>query len=209
MRDAALRRQKDRWLEPIATHALAGVHPNSISLAALVVGLLSALAIWQGVLWLGLLLWIGNRVLDGLDGVVARKYGKQSDFGGYLDLALDYIVYLAIPLAFVALEPSPLRFWGGLLLISSFVLNLMSWSVLSAILEKRSRQMAARSQGREGERQTTVEMPPGLIEGAETIAFYTLFFLLASQVSYLFLLMALLVFFTAAQRIWWAYRHVR
>jgi phosphatidylglycerophosphate synthase len=221
MRDAALRRQKDRWLEPIATQALAGVHPNSISAAALVVGLLAAAAAWQGMLWLGLLLWIGNRVLDGLDGVVARKYGKQSDFGGYLDLALDYVVYLAIPVAFVALEPSPLRFWGGLLLISSFVLNLMSWSVLSAILEKRRWQAAARSQEREGarafgrqperqpERQTTVEMPPGLIEGAETIAFYTLFFLLASQVSFLFLLMALLVFFTAAQRIWWAYNNVR
>jgi phosphatidylglycerophosphate synthase len=229
MRDAALRRQKDRWLEPIATRALANVHPNSISAAALVVGLLSALAVWQGVLWLGLLLWIGNRVLDGLDGVVARKYGKQSDFGGYLDLALDYVVYLAIPLAFVALEPSPLRFWGGLLLISSFVLNLVSWSVLSAILEKRGRQALAgqgvrqpegetpnqtqrqpeRQAERQNERQTTVEMPPGLIEGAETIAFYTLFFLLASLVSYLFLLMALLVFFTAAQRIWWAYHHVR
>jgi hypothetical protein len=164
---------------------------------------------------------------------VARKYGKQSDFGGYLDLALDYAVYLAIPLAFVALDPSPLRFWGGLLLISSFVLNLMSWSVLSTILEKRGWQIAAGQQqrptdGQEGaedggqverrierqaerqaERQTTVEMPPGLIEGAETIAFYTLFFLLASQVSYLFLLMALLVFFTAGQRIWWAYHNVR
>ena len=52
-------------------------------------------------------------------------------------------------------------------------------------------------------------MPPGLIEGAETIAFYTLFFLLPGQVAWLFGVMALLVFFTAGQRIWWAYRHVR
>jgi phosphatidylglycerophosphate synthase len=151
-------------------------------------------------LWLGLLLWLINRTLDGLDGVVARKFGKQSDFGGYLDLALDYVVYLAVPLAFVAAAPSPALFWAALFLISSYVLNLMSWSVLSAILEKRRWQAKGR--------QTTIEMPPGLMEGAETIAFYTLFFLLPGQVAWLFGLMALLVFFTAGQRIWWASRHV-
>jgi phosphatidylglycerophosphate synthase len=201
MRDAALRRQKDRWLEPLAARWLAPIHPNWISLGALLLGLGAAVAVWQGVLWLGLLLWIFNRTLDGLDGVVARKFGTQSDFGGYLDLALDYIVYLAVPLAFVAAHPTPPLFWAALLLISSFVLNLMSWSVLSAILEKRRLQSVGR--------QTTVEMPPGLIEGAETIVFYTLFFLLPGQVVWLFGLMALLVFFTAAQRIWWASRHVR
>jgi hypothetical protein len=52
-------------------------------------------------------------------------------------------------------------------------------------------------------------MPPGLIEGAETIAFYTLFFLLPGYTAWLFCVMALLVFFTAGQRIWWAWRHVR
>jgi phosphatidylglycerophosphate synthase len=201
MRDAALRRQKDRWLEPLATRRLAAVDPNLISLTAMLVGLGAAVAVWQGAIWLGLLLWLINRTLDGLDGVVARKFGKQTDFGGYLDLALDYVVYLSVPLAFVAGAPSFPLFWAALFLISSFVLNLMSWSVLSAILEKRR----LLSPGR----QTTVEMPPGLIEGAETIAFYTLFFLLPGQVTWLFGLMALLVVFTAGQRIWWAYRHVR
>jgi phosphatidylglycerophosphate synthase len=200
MRDAALRRQKDRWLDPLAMRWPANIHPNWISLAAMLVGLVGAAAVWQGMLWLGLLLWLINRTLDGLDGVVARKFGKQSDFGGYLDLALDYVVYLAVPLAFVAAAPSPALYWAALFLISSYVLNLMSWSVLSAILEKRRWQAKAR--------QTTIEMPPGLIEGAETIAFYTLLFLLPSQVAWLFGLMALLVFFTTGQRIWWASRHV-
>ncbi len=200
MRDAALRRQKDRWLDPLAMRWPANIHPNWISLAAMLVGLAGAVAVWQGMLWLGLLLWLINRTLDGLDGVVARKFDKQSDFGGYLDLALDYVVYLAVPLAFVAAAPSPALFWAALFLISSYVLNLMSWSVLSAILEKRRWQAKTR--------QTTIEMPSGLIEGAETIAFYTLFFLLPGQVAWLFGVMALLVFFTAGQRIWWASRHV-
>lgn len=201
MHDAALRRQKDRWLQPLATGRLGAIHPNWISLAALLAGVTAAVAVWQGALWLGLLLWVFNRTLDGLDGVVARKFGKQTDFGGYLDLAFDYVVYLAVPLGFVAAAPAPMLFWAALLLISSYVLNLMSWSVLAAILEKRR----LLSSGR----QTTIEMPPGLIEGAETIAFYTLFFLLPDQVAWLFGVMALLVLFTGGQRIWWAYRHVR
>ena len=57
-------------------------------------------------------------------------------------------------------------------------------------------------------RLTAIGMPAGLIEGAETIVFYTLFFLLPAYVGWLFLLMAALVLVTAAQRIWWTYRHV-
>lgn len=41
------------------------------------------------------------RVLDGLDGVVARQRNKQTDFGGYLDIVLDFTVYSIIPVALV------------------------------------------------------------------------------------------------------------
>lgn len=41
------------------------------------------------------------RVLDGLDGVVARQKNKQTDFGGYLDIILDFTVYSIIPVAIV------------------------------------------------------------------------------------------------------------
>ena len=108
-----------------------------------------------------------NRVLDGLDGVIARVHDKQSDFGGYLDLLLDFVVYLAVPLAFVGVTPTPVNLWAGIALLSAYVINLLSWSTLSALLEKRRLQSA--------DRLTSVEMPPGLIEGAETILFYVSF----------------------------------
>ncbi|HRW50460.1 MAG: CDP-alcohol phosphatidyltransferase family protein [Caldilinea sp.] len=200
MRDAALRKQKDRLMAPLAGGWAAAIHPNHISVLALVVGLLAAWATWQQWYWAALVLWIGNRVLDGLDGVIARVHHKQSDFGGYLDLILDFVVYLAIPIAFVAAMPTTLNLWAAIALISSFVLNLLSWSTLSAILEKRH--LVA------GERLTAISMPPGLIEGAETIAFYTLFFLLPGYVGPLFMVMAALVVITAAQRVWWAWRHL-
>lgn len=201
MRDAVLRQQKDRLLAPLAKQIFVTVHPNFVSLIALLVGLLSALAILSHAYWVGLGLWLANRTLDGLDGLIARTHDKQSDFGGYLDLFFDFIVYLAIPLAFLFAWPAPINLWAGLALFAVYYLNTMSWTVLSAILEKRQLQSTARL--------TTMEMPTGLIEGAETILFYSAFYLFPGYLAYSFGFMTILVLYTALQRIWWAYRHLQ
>lgn len=200
MQDAFLRRQKDRLMTPMAGPAFAAIHPNVISVVAMFIGLGSVAAIlmqWYGV---GLLLWALNRIMDGLDGVVARVHQKQSDFGGYLDLFLDFIIYLAVPIAFIAAQPTMNHLWAGLFLMCSYVLNSISWTTLAALLEKRQRHTVNRL--------TSMEMPTGLIEGAETIVFYTLFYLLPESITVLFTAMAILVIFTASQRVWWAYRHL-
>ncbi len=201
MQDAFLRQQKDRLMTPLAGQIFATIHPNVISFIALVIGLGAAGAILAEMYWLGLILWILNRIADGLDGVVARVYQKQSDFGGYLDLFLDFIIYLAVPLAFMVARPNVINLWAGLFLLSSYVLNSISWTTLAALLEKRQRQTINRL--------TSIEMPTGLIEGAETIFFYTLFYLLPSYIAVLFTVLAILVVFTASQRVWWAYRHLQ
>lgn len=200
MRDSMLRERKDKLLLPMTQQLLGWIHPNVISFIALLVGLWAAAATLQGSYWLGLVLWLMNRVLDGLDGLVARVHHKQSDFGGYLDLLLDFVVYLAVPIAFVASMPTTANLWSGIALLAVYVLNTLSWTTLSAVLEKRKMQNQARL--------TTMEMPTGLIEGAETIFFYVLFFLLPAYLDVLFYTMALLVLFTAMQRVWWAYRHL-
>ena len=152
--------------------------------------------------WFGLVLWLLNRILDGLDGVVARRHDKQSDFGGYLDLFFDFLVYLAVPISFaVAMPATPLILWALAGLLASYYLNTMTWMGLSALLEKR--QMQAKI------RQTSMEMPTGLIEGAETIVLYTLFFVSPQYIAIQFGLMATLVLFTAIQRLLWTYRHIR
>ncbi len=201
MRDAALRKDKDRLLQPIAKRWFAHVHPNWISAAALGFGLACALAAWQQLYIVAILLWVINRVLDGLDGIVAREHDKQSDFGGYLDLLLDFLVYLAVPMAIAAAQPSLPILWATVALLGAFVINLLSWSVLSAILEKRATAATGKL--------TTVAMPGGLIEGAETIFFYTLFLLLPAYATALFVVMAALVLVTAAQRVLWASLHLR
>jgi len=200
MQDMALRKRKDGLMTPLAREFFATIHPNYLSVAALVVGLTSAAAIAGQQLGLGFALWILNRGLDGLDGAVARAHNKQSDFGAYLDLLLDFVIYLAIPLAFIRIAPTGLNMWAALVLLSAYVLNLLSWTTLSTLLEKRR-------MGSPG-RLTGVEMPAGLIEGAETILFYSLFFLLPAHIGLLFGVLALLVFITAGQRVIWAYRHL-
>ena len=200
MRDSVLREQKDKLMLPVAEQLLSAIHPNVLSFIALGIGLLSAAAIWQQAYWAGLGFWILNLVIDGLDGLVARVHHKQSDFGGFLDLLLDFVIYLAIPLALTAANPTLLNMWACLALLSSYIINLLSWTTLSALLEKHKLQTSGRL--------TSIEMPTGLVEGAETIAFYTLFLLLPTHLAPLFLMMAVLVFFTASQRIWWAYHNL-
>ena len=201
MRDAMLRQKKDELLVPLARQFFFRIHPNWVSLIAMVVGLASAAAVLGQQYWLGLGLWLLNRVLDGLDGLVARVHNKQSDFGGFLDLMFDFVVYLAVPIAFVAALPSDLNRWALVWLLAIYVLNLLSWTTLAALVEKRSLERT--------DRLTSIEMPVGLIEGAETILFYVLFFLLPIFVGYLFIIMGALVLFTAGQRVRWAYLHLR
>jgi phosphatidylglycerophosphate synthase len=201
MRDIMLRQQKDRLLAPVAEYGLGWIHPNVVSFAALAVGLLAAFAVLQEAYLAGLVLWFFNRILDGLDGVVARTHQKQSDFGGYLDLFLDFVIYVAVPVALVSKMPTAANLWACVALFASYYLNTMSWTILAALLEKRRMQSSNRL--------TSLEMPTGLIEGAETIVFYAAFFLFPNYLAFLFVLMAALVFFTAGQRLVWVYRYLQ
>jgi hypothetical protein len=74
---------------------------------------------------------------------------------------------------------------------------------LAAMLEKRNAGAASRGET------TSVTMPAGLIEGAETIVFYTLFLLFPNALVLLFSLMATLVLVTASQRVGWALWHMK
>ncbi|MEX2468048.1 MAG: CDP-alcohol phosphatidyltransferase family protein [Gemmatimonadota bacterium] len=198
MFDPALRRLKDRLLDPLA-RGLPGVPPLALTGAALVLGLASAYAAWHGRFGLALTLWLGNRVFDGLDGAVARMHGKASDLGGFLDLVADFVVYGTIPAA-LALRPGahPALAGAAVVLLVAFYVNTVSWTVASALLEKRARGAAPNPSP------TSVTIPEGLVSGGETILFYTLFFLLPEHQLSLFYAMAGLTAITVAQRVAWA-----
>ncbi len=203
MIDKALREPKETVLTPLVRGPLRRIHPTAVTIAAAAVGVAAGLAAWQGAYLPALGLWAVNRVLDGLDGTLARSTGQQSDLGAYLDIMLDHAVYVAVPLGLALAAGTPVAYLALALLLASFYLNGASWMYLAALLEKRNAGAAARGE------LTTVTMPGGLVEGAETVVLYTLFLLFPGALVPLFGLMAVLVLFTVGQRVAWAVRRLR
>jgi phosphatidylglycerophosphate synthase len=200
MIDKALREPKELAMALVVRGPIRRLHPTVVTVLAAGFGVAAALAAWQGSYLPALSLWAANRVLDGLDGTLARITGRQSDLGAYLDIVLDHLVYAAIPFGLAVAAGTPAALLALAALLSSFYVNAASWMYLAALLEKRSAGAAASGE------LTGVTMPTGIIEGAETVVFYTLFLLLPGATAPLFWLMAALVAITAAQRVLWAIR---
>lgn len=196
--DKQLREVKERVLDPGAEWLGQYVSPMQVTLAGGVVGVIAGAVTLQAAYGLGLALWLVNRVLDGLDGTIARKTNQQSDLGGYVDILIDHVVYASVPI-FLAISVNRVEVYIALaLMLMAFYTNAAGWAVLSSILEKRNLGAKAHSE------KTTVSMPTGLIEGTETIIGYILFFLFPAYLEWLFLVMAVLVGLTIIQRLMWA-----
>lgn len=200
MFDPALRPLKDAALAPLA-RLLDAVPPAALTGAGLAAGLGAAWAGFRGAWTLGFGLWVACRILDGLDGLVARRRGEASDLGGLLDLLADFVVYAAIPIG-LALRPGapPELPVTVAILLGVFYVNTASWMIPSALLERRGR--GARVTGEP----TAITIPEGLVSGTETIVFYALFFLLPEGQLLLVQAMAALTAVTVLQRLVWAVR---
>ncbi|MEO0561500.1 MAG: CDP-alcohol phosphatidyltransferase family protein [Chloroflexota bacterium] len=202
MLDRNLRVYKEELLTPVADNALRRVHPTTLTLIGFAFGIGAGLAAWQGLYVLGFGLWALNRIFDGLDGTVARRYNKQTDLGGYIDIMLDDVIYVFV-VFMMALGVNSLAGYIAVgALIASYRVNVTSWLYLSTVLEKR--QQGAKS----NKEMTSVTMPPGLIEGTETVVAYFIFFALPGQMVWLFWAFTVLVTITAAQRMVWAVRNL-
>ncbi|MFU7528477.1 CDP-alcohol phosphatidyltransferase family protein [Qipengyuania sp. ASV99] len=163
MLDAKLRPLIDPTLNR-AGHALAGlgVSANMLTFAGLALGLGGAAAIGFGAVWLGLTLIIANRLIDGLDGAVARA-SAPTDLGGYFDIVADFAFYVSIPLGFGVLAAE--NTLPALVMVASFVLTGVSFLAFAVIAAKRGAENAAH--GRKSFFYST-----GLAEGTETIAVF-------------------------------------
>ncbi len=78
------------WMNRIGTvvHRV-GIHPDTITIAGLVVVMVAAVCIGGGQLQLGGLVLLAGLPLDALDGAVARAMQREGKFGGVLDSTLD------------------------------------------------------------------------------------------------------------------------
>ena len=194
MFDIWLRRRIDPALIRIgAGFAKRGISANTVTLAGAVVGVAAAVSIAHGLWFMGLALVAGNRVLDGLDGAVAR-HAKPTLWGGYLDSLADYVFYVAVPLGFASANPA--NVWPALLLVSSFILTAVSFLALAAILAKRDM----------GHSQKALTYTTGFMEGGETIAAFVLMCVFPHQFPVISIVYAGLCIITVSQRLWLAHR---
>lgn len=201
MFDRHLRGLKDRLLDPIAGWTSRVLRPNTLSWIGLCFGLSSAWAAWHGWYDWGFLLFGLNRLLDGLDGAAARIQGTQSDFGGLLDIVLDFVTYSSVVVGLTLGRPaSESVLPAALVMMATFYVNAAAWMYLSAVLEKRSAGAADHGE------QTTVTMPEGLIGGTESMLVYAAFFFIPGHLRIAFSVFAALVAITVVQRMIWAQR---
>ena len=77
------------------------VHPNVLSLLGVVVSLGGAWAFAEGAFRLGAVIVLLGGIFDLVDGVVARRQGRVTTFGGFLDSSLDRVVDMALLLGLV------------------------------------------------------------------------------------------------------------
>lgn len=199
MLDDRLRPVKEWGFAPLARWLARRVSAGVVTWTALGVTLGAAGAAWQGAFLLAAGLWLAGRVLDGLDGPVARIRGEVSARGGYLDLVLDTVGYAAIPLALAAHHGTPGWWTAVAFLLASFYLNAVSWGYLSGLL--------AVGEG-SGAGFTSAPLPRGLIEGTETVVLYTLILALPAWSLALVWVMAGLVALTVVERVRWGMRRL-
>lgn len=203
MLDERLRPVKDRVARPVVGRIAPHVTPGALTVGALLVGLGAASASASGLVVASVVLWWASRLLDGLDGPVARARGASSDLGGYLDLLGDTVVYAAIPIG-VAVSVDESAVWiATAVMLATFYVNLVSWMFLSALVERHGADRAA------ARRTTSIVMPPGWIEGTETMLAFTVLLAWPSRAAWWCGVFAALVAATAVQRVVWARRNLR
>lgn len=200
MLDATLRPFKDAALARPARRLGRWVSPGAVTAAALAAGLAAAGMAGRRLYGAALALWLVGRLLDGLDGAVARQRGRADDLGAYLDMVADTLVYAAIPLGIAVGVDERATWIAAGFLLASFYVNSVSWTYLSAVLEKRGQGAITTGES------TAITMPPALIEGTETIVFFTLFLLVPGSAPWTFSVMAVLVGAGVGQRVVWARR---
>lgn len=201
MLDGWMRRRIDPPLDRLGQgFARAGISADAATLAGLGLGLAAALMIVLELDGAALILFGLNRLLDGLDGAIARST-RRTDRGGFLDIVLDFAIYGAIPLAFALRDPGAFALPAAVLLFSFYV-NGASFLAFSAVAAKRG--MSSDIRGIK-----SIYFTAGFMEGTETILFFTAMIVLPGYFPVLAYAFAGLTVMSALARItlaWHAFR---
>jgi phosphatidylglycerophosphate synthase len=112
-----------------------GLTADQATLTGFGFGMLAAVMIASGLTTAAILPLLVNRALDGIDGALARRAGATGR-GAFLDIALDFVFYAAIPLAFAVCAPEE-NALAAAVLLAAFVATGTSFLAFAVIAEKR------------------------------------------------------------------------
>lgn len=195
------------------------VTPGIVTAAGLALGLGSAAAAGWGRWWLALVLWLTSRLADGLDGPLARRRGATAA-GGFADIVADFTVYGAFVVG-VAVNRPEARLAAVVLLFTYYVsgASFLAWASLCGhATDDRTDDQAGHPAGdrvhdsaEDGlayDDGRAVRFVGGLAEGFETIVAYVIVCLVPGRAELILWIFAAAVAVTAAQRVWFALRHL-
>jgi len=199
----------DRYIVPILKRPLRAMavslekrklSADQLTIAGFLFGMLCVGLIASGQPFLALPALVLNRLIDGIDGELARLQ-TPTDAGGYLDITLDFIFYAFFPVGFALLDPA-LNALPAVVLVASFVGTGASFLAFASLAEKRG-----------------VEHPDfaykgfyyldGLAEGTETIVCFVLMCLFPQHFPVLAWSFAVICIITATNRVVFGYRTLR
>ena len=128
------------WLRPSlkrGAHLLHawGLHADSITWLGFAVGVGAAVAVASEAYMAGLALMLASRLCDGLDGSLARLT-QPTDRGAFLDIALDFLFYASVPLAFAIASPAD-RALPAATLLAAFIGTGSSFLAFAVFAERR------------------------------------------------------------------------
>lgn len=174
-----------------------GIGANTVTLAAFAVGLFAAFLIALHAYIAAAAAIFASRLLDGLDGTVARLT-RPTDAGGFLDIALDFLFYASIPLAFAVADPAS-NALAGAVLLAAFIGTGSSFLAFAALAAKRGLASTAYPD-------KSFYFLGGLTEGTETLACFAAMCLWPQHFAALAYGFASLCAITTATRLWWGWK---
>ncbi len=172
---------------------------DHITIAGFIFGIACIGFVSTGLYYLALPALIVNRILDGLDGALARMNGTTLA-GGFLDITLDFLFYSGFVFSF-GLSQRHFLLPAIVLLFSFFGtgISFLAFASLAAKYNLQSPQYPNKSLYYMG----------GLTEGTETIAIFIFMVLFPPYFALMAYLFAMLCFITTAGRIVFGYQNLR
>lgn len=195
-------RSVSQWIAPLIQRLARqvkcwGLTANQLTLLGFLLGIFAAVLIAFEAYLTGAVAILASRLLDALDGAVARLT-RATDAGGFLDISLDFVFYASIPLAFAISDPARNALPAAVLL-AAFIGTGSSFLAFAVIAAKRGMSNLATPN-------KSFYFLGGLTEASETLLCFMAMCVwpgLFIELAYGF---AALCAITTVTRIWWGWK---